>query len=48
MTTQIVKCPICGRPYKFYAYYCGDQSVCPKCREEVERQTNNNGGNDNE
>ena len=32
---RTVKCPICGKPYVFYPYYSGDQSACPKCREEA-------------
>ena len=31
-----VKCPICGRPYKVYAFKAGDQSACPKCVSEAE------------
>jgi NMD protein affecting ribosome stability and mRNA decay len=31
-----IKCPICGRPYKWYAHYAGDQSACPACRREAE------------
>ena len=31
-----IKCPICGRPYKWYAYYAGDQSACSSCRAEAE------------
>jgi len=27
-----IACPICGRPYKFYSHYAGDQSACPSCR----------------
>lgn len=27
----------CGKPYKFYNMYVGDQSVCPKCRAEAEK-----------
>ena len=28
---KTIKCPICGEPYKFYAYSAADQSACPKC-----------------
>lgn len=28
---QTVTCPICGKPYLFYPFYCGDQGVCPAC-----------------
>ena len=31
---KTVKCPICGKPYVFMAYYAGDQPACPKCRAE--------------
>jgi len=31
MGEQIVRCR-CGRPYRFYGLYCGDQSKCPVCR----------------
>lgn len=34
---QTVKCPICGRPYKVYDMYMGDQSACPTCREEAKK-----------
>ena len=33
---KTVKCPICGRPYKFYAFTAADQSACPKCVAEAE------------
>jgi len=32
---QTVKCPICGKPYKFYPFYAGDQSACPACQAEA-------------
>ena len=32
---RTVKCPICRKPYVFYPYNSGDQSACPKCREEA-------------
>ncbi len=37
MEEQTVKCPICGEPYKFYPFYAGDQSACPKCRGKAEQ-----------
>ena len=37
MTEQIVKCPICGKPYETHAFYAGDQSKCGPCRSEAER-----------
>ena len=40
MTVQTIKCNICGRAYKFYAYLVGDQSACPKCREEAKKSEN--------
>lgn len=30
-----IKCPICEKPYVFYAFYAGDQSACPACRSEA-------------
>ena len=36
--SKTIKCPICTKPYKVYAHYCGDQSACPVCREEAEEQ----------
>ena len=36
---QTVKCPICGKPYKFMAFYDRDQSACPSCRTETEKNT---------
>ncbi len=35
----VVKCPICGRPYKFYPFNAKDQSACPKCVKEAEENT---------
>lgn len=32
-----IKCPICGRPYKWFGHYAGDQSACPMCRYEAEQ-----------
>ena len=39
-TEQTVKCKICGKPYKFYMFYAGDQSACPACRREAEDAIN--------
>jgi len=36
---RTVKCPICGKPYKFYAHSAADQSACPKCVREAEANT---------
>lgn len=33
---QTVKCHICGKPYKFYAFSAADQTACPKCVREAE------------
>ena len=30
-----VKCPICGKPYKWYSHTVADQSACPKCVAEA-------------
>lgn len=32
----VVRCQFCGKLYKFYAFYAGDQSACPSCRREAE------------
>lgn len=37
MNERTVRCA-CGRLYKQYAMYAGDQSVCPKCRREAEEE----------
>jgi len=37
MSEMTVKCPICGKPYKIYPYFFGDQSVCPDCQSQVEK-----------
>jgi recombinational DNA repair protein (RecF pathway) len=39
MNEQTKKCPVCGKPYKVYAFYAGDQSACPKCVREAESNT---------
>lgn len=28
---QIVRCPYCGRLYRFYSMMVGDQNGCPSC-----------------
>jgi hypothetical protein len=38
MTEHTIKCRICGRPYKFYAHKCGDQSACPACIRAAEKE----------
>jgi len=35
MSEMTKKCPICGKPYKVYMFYSGDQSACPACRQEA-------------
>lgn len=35
MSQRTIKCPICGRAYKVYMHYAGDQSACPACRQEA-------------
>lgn len=35
MTSEIQKtrkCPKCGKEYRIYMFYFGDQTRCPKCR----------------
>ena len=36
---KTIKCPICGEPYIFYAFYAGDQTACPKCRQKAKENT---------
>lgn len=31
------KCPICGKPYKWYSHTVADQSACPSCVAEAEK-----------
>lgn len=31
LTERTIKCPICGKPYKVYAFSAADQSACPSC-----------------
>jgi len=31
-----VKCPICGKPYKWYSHTVADQTACPDCVREAE------------
>jgi endogenous inhibitor of DNA gyrase (YacG/DUF329 family) len=37
MSTITVKCPICGKPYKFMMFSANDQSACPSCVREAEK-----------
>jgi len=32
-----IKCPICGKPYKWYSMTTADQTACPECVQEAER-----------
>lgn len=32
---SVTKCGFCGRLYKFYPFYAGDQSACPACVREA-------------
>ena len=41
MNGKTIKCPICEKPYKVYMHTVADQSACPKCVAEAER---NSGG----
>jgi len=34
----IVNCPFCGRLYRQYSHYCGDQSGCRDCLAQRERE----------
>lgn len=39
MTSGTMKCPVCGRPYKWYGMKAGDQSACPRCVQTAEAAT---------
>ena len=39
LSERTIKCPICGRPYRFMGGYGGDQSACPKSVNEIENNT---------
>lgn len=36
-TERIVKCSICGKPYRVYILCTLDQSTCPRCRREADK-----------
>jgi len=36
---RTLRCPICGKPYKFRAHTVADQSACPACVREAEENT---------
>ena len=36
---RIVKCPHCGNLYRVHPFQFGDQSACPGCRREADRNT---------
>lgn len=38
LTERTVKCPICSKPYKHYAFSAADQSACPSCANAAERE----------
>lgn len=38
MLERIVSCPNCSKPYRVYSMYCGDQTLCGKCRTNLEKQ----------
>lgn len=35
---EIRRCPNCGKAYRVYNMTCVDQSLCPICREKLERE----------
>ena len=37
MNARFVRCT-CGRLYKFYSMFVGDQSQCPRCRAAEEKE----------
>ena len=37
MSETTIKCPICGQPYKVYAFSAADQSACPSCVQKAEQ-----------
>ena len=39
MSDHILKCHICGKLYITYMFYVGDQSACPKCRQQAKQNT---------
>ena len=41
MTTQTVKCPICGEPYKVYTHTTADQTACGNCVKKAEEKEGN-------
>jgi len=36
------KCPVCGKPYKVYNMTVADQSACPKCVAESNKNYKKN------
>ena len=39
MTTEkIARCPKCNTFYRFMGMYCGDHSLCPACRQALEKE----------
>jgi hypothetical protein len=39
-----LKCPVCGKPYKWYGHTVADQSACPKCVREAAEAAGANAG----
>jgi len=35
--SKVMRCPFCRRLYKTYSMMVGDQSCCPACRIEAEK-----------
>jgi endogenous inhibitor of DNA gyrase (YacG/DUF329 family) len=38
-TEATVKCPICGKPYKVYAFYAGDPTACSDCVRKADKNS---------
>ena len=39
MTTEkIARCPKCNTFYRFMGMYCDDHSLCPACRQALEKE----------
>jgi hypothetical protein len=34
----ILRCLKCNKPHEVYNMYCGDQSLCGVCREDLEKE----------
>lgn len=42
LTERTIKCPLCNKPYKQYAFSAADQSACPACVNAAEYAANRN------